>query len=280
MGGRGAKSGKQIGTMGGGSMGAVQGTQGPVTFQMKTQPPHTVATPQQAVAANNAAFPDTDSSSYHQLFNGRKYYQKQNLTVSQQMAAMDYIDPNTVPGSLYAASQNLNTAMVEGHKLTAQQEYMKNMLLSSMHNMGYNTLLTRYDHSAFLNDKLAGTGLDMNTASVDQIKAALVGKKFRENRFLSSSYNNFKNAPSGNPFTDRQVKITYQTDAGTQVMMPGDTTDRSGRKLSWGEVVVSPMMQQEFIDIKEISKNGGRKKGSPAGVKGARQLEIIIRLSK
>lgn len=285
MGGRGTGSGKNsknttppIGTIGGGSMASVQQLQsaGGVRMQMQTQPPKTVATPQQAAAANNAAFPATDSQPYRQLYNGRQYYQRQNLTVSQQMAAMDYIDPNPIPGSLYGASQNLNTAMMNGQKLTAQQDYMKNMLNSAMHNLGYNVILTRYDHSAFLNRILSGSGLDMNTASVTQMQKALIGLDIFENRFLSTSYNDFKNAPSTNPFTDRQVKIVYRAKANTQVMMPGDTTDRSGNKLSWGEILIAPNAKQKIVGIRELSKNGGRPKGSLPGTKGLRQIEVII----
>lgn len=284
MGGRGAGSGKgskMIGTIGGGSMASVQQVQsaGGVRMQMQTNPPNTVATPQQAAVANNQAFSDTDSAPYHQLYNGRQYYQAQNLTVSQQMAAMDYIDPNPVPGSLYGASQNLNTAMLKGHKLTAQQTYMKNMLESSMHNLGHNVILTRYDHSAWLNGLLAGSGLDMNTASVAQMQKALInGQPFYENRFLSTSYNDFKNAPPGDPFRDRQVKVVFKAKANTQVMMPGDTTDRSGRRLSWGELLIAPNAKQKVVGVRELSKNGGRPKGTMPGTKGLRQIEITVEI--
>lgn len=284
MGGRGATSGQGgntsgiIGTAGGGSMAAVQGATGPVTFQMQQQPPTTVATPQQAQANNNQVFKDTDNSPYHQLHSGKQYYQSQNLTVSQQMACMDYIDPNPTSGSLYSASQNLNTAMVKGQRLTAQQDYVKNMLLSGMHNLGYNVNLERYDHSSFMNDTLGlkAIGLDMNTASIAQLRKALVGMNFSENRFLSTSYNNFRNAPATNSFTDRQVKITYRAKANTQVIMPGDTKDRYGNKLSWGELVMAPNMKQTIVGVKELSKNGGRPKGTMPGTKGLRQIELII----
>lgn len=282
MGGRGANSGKStktIGTIGGGSMASVQQQQsaGGVRMQMQQQPPKTAATPQQAAAANNQAFAATDSSPYHQLYNGRQYYQAQNLTVSQQMAAMDYIDPDPTPGSLYSASQNLNTAMLNGSKLTAQQAYTKNMLESSMHNLGYNLSLTRYDHSAWLNGLLSGTGLNMNTATVAQLQKALItGKPFYENRFLSTSYNDFKNAPASDPFRDRQVKIVFKAKASTQAMMPGDTYDKSGKKLSWGEMLLAPNAKQKIVGVRELSKNGGRPKGTPPGTKGLRQIEVTV----
>ena len=283
MGGRGASSGKSqtVGTIGGGSMAAISqhgSSGGTANYQLNQQPPHIVATPQQAVTANNQAFPATDNSPYHQLHGGRQYYQAQNLTVSQQMAAMDYIDPDPVGGSLYSASQNLNTALMKGHKLTAQQDYMKNMLNSAMHNLGQNLILERYDHSAFLNRLLANSGLDMNTATVAQMQNALVGMTYYENRFLSTSHNGFRNAPMSNPFTDRQVKIVYRAKAGVQAMMPGETTDRNGNRLSWGEILIGLNAKQRVVGVRELSANGGRPKGTPPGTKGLRQIELIVEL--
>lgn len=273
-----ATTGTIVGTVGGGSMASVQGAQA-VTMQMQTQPPQIQPTPQQAAAANNSAFPATDNAPYHDLYAGGQYYNKQNVTVSQLMAAMDYIDPKQVKGSLYGAGQNLNTAMLTGQKLTAQQTYMKNMLLDGMHNAGYNINLYRYDHSGSLNALLKPAGLDMNTASVANMKKALLGKTFQENRFLSTSYNDFKNAQSGNPFTDRQVRIIYKTAANTQVFMPGNTRNSQGQLLSWGEMVVAPNMKQKIVGVRELSKNGARPKGTPNGTKGARQIELVIELS-
>ena len=67
---------------------------------------------QQAQNANNANFSDTDTSDFHTLYNGKQYYQNQNLTIDQQIASMNYVDPNPMPNSLYSLSQNMN------HKLT------------------------------------------------------------------------------------------------------------------------------------------------------------------
>lgn len=288
MGGRGTSSGaskssgtnRNISISGSGSFGSGMAGRGsgPIQFQMQQDPPHQAPTPQVAAQENNSVFKATDNSPYHDLYNGSKYYQDQNLTVSQAMAVMDYIDPTPTAGSMYAASQNLNNAMLTGKPLTAQQQYTAAMLNSAMHNLGYNLNLTRYDHSEYANGLLRGTGLDMDTASVAQLQGALVGKQFGENRFLSTSYNNFKNAPNGNPFTDRQVKIIYRAKAGVQAMMPGDTTNRAGQKLRWGEIIVSPNTPQKIVGVREVSARGARPKRTPAGTKGARQIELIIEL--
>ena len=289
MGGRGTSSGATSGATSrthkikissAGSFGSGMGGHGhgSVKFQMQQDPPQQAATPQAAAQANDSVFKSADSSPYHNLYNGAQYFQNQNFTVSQAMAAMDYVDPNPVPGSMYSASQNLNNAMLNGKPLTAQQQYMASMLNSAMHNLGYNVNLTRYDHSEYANQLLRGAGLNMNTASVAQMQKALIGQKFGENRFLSTSYNNFKYAPKNDPFTDRQVKITYRAKAGVQALMPGDTTNRNGTKLRWGEIVVAPNTPQKIVDVREVSKNGARPKRTPAGTKGARQIEIIVEL--
>ena len=281
MGGRGTSSNsrstiaKGSGSFSSGMAGSGRGN---VKFQMQQNPPKQAPTPQAAVQANNSVFPDTDNTPYHQLYNGAQYYAKQNFTVSQMMAIMEYIDPDTVPGSLYSASQNLNTAMMTGRQLDPQQAYVATMMQSAMHNLGYNVNLTRYDHGSFADRLLSGTGIDFNKAPIAQLQKTLVGTSFSENRFLSTSYNDFKYAPSNNPFKDRQIKITYRAKAGVQSLMPGDTTNKSGVKLRWGEIIVAPNTPQKVVAVNEISKNGARKQGTPSGSKGARQIEIVIEL--
>ena len=281
MGGRGTSSGSSIrGRNNGSTIGglAIPGGGGTASFQMAQNPPDTAATPQIAAQENDSVFSATDDSAYHQLHSGAQYFQKQSFTVSQQMGIMDYIDPDPTPGSLYSASQNLNYAMMNGLKLDAQQAYMASMMNSAMHNLGYNVNLTRYDHAGYANNLLRKAGLNMNTASVSQMQQALVGRQFSENRFLSTSYNDFKNAPKGEPFTSRQVKITYRAKAGVQSLMPGDTTNKAGVRQTLGEIVVAPNTSQRIVGVREISARGARPKGTPPGTKGARQIEIIIEL--
>ena len=40
-----------------------------------------------------------------------------------------------------------------------------------------------------------------------QLKTALVGHTYGENRFLSTSYNDFKNASNADTFTTREVRF-------------------------------------------------------------------------
>lgn len=282
MGGRGSSSGQRTTrtswAASGGSMASGGRNVGPVTFQMATNPPNTANTVQQAQQANNATFADTDTQGYHNLYNGRQYYQNQNLTVSQQMAVMDYIDPDPLAGSLYGQSQTINHKLANGQTLNAQEQYVYNQMMSAMHNLGYNLNLTRYDHASMVNNLLRGTGLNMNTASVAQLKNTLVGMQFQDPKMLSTSYNDFKNAPSNNPFTDRQVRIVYRAAANTQALMTGDTRDRSGQKLSWGEIVVAPNMNQKIVGVREVSKTGARIQGTQNH--SGRQIELIIELSQ
>ncbi|MBO7741119.1 MAG: hypothetical protein J6S21_01065, partial [Victivallales bacterium] len=70
-----------------------------------------------------------------------------------------------------------------------------------------------------------------------QIKQALVGKTLGETKFLSTSYNDFANAPQSTKqiFNSRAVKINYKVKAGTQAMMPG-----KGAGGDFGEIVLAP----------------------------------------
>ena len=283
MGGRGSKSTSgQTRTISRASvtaMGSMGSAGGPVNqqvnFQMQQQPPQTAPTQQMANQANNANFAATDSSGFKDLYGGRQYFQRQNLTLPAQLAVMDYIDPNTVAGSMYSASQELNTAMATGKKLTAQQDYMKNAILGSMHNLGYNINLYRYDHADFANKLLKDAGVNVSLDRATQADLnKIVGTKYKENRITSTSYNDFKNAPSNNPFTSRQVKIKYEADANVQGLMTGDTTDRSGRKLSWGEMILHPDTNYEVTGVRIIGHNARKKQSQSYGYT---QIEITVR---
>ena len=266
-----------------GAMGSMAGAGGAVSnqqvdFQMQQQPPQTAPTQQVANQANDSVFAATDSGGFKNLYAGRQYFQKQNMTLSAQLAVMDYIDPNTVPGSLYSASQELNMAMATGKRLTAQQSYMKNSIVGSMHNLGYNLNLYRYDHADFANKLLQASGI---SKSMDKATQAdfnkLVGVKYKENRITSTSYNDFKNAPNNNPFTSRQVKIKYEADANVQGLMTGDTTNSRGQKLSWGEMVLHPDTNYEITGVRVIGNNARKKQSQSYG---HRQIEITVRATQ
>lgn len=283
MGGRGSSSTSsttnRVSRASAAAMGSMSSAAGPVNqqvnFQMQQQPPQTAATQQQANQANNSAFAATDNSGFKDLYGGRQYFQRQNLTLPAQLAIMDYIDPNTVRGSMYSASQELNTAMAQGRKLTAQQEYMKNAILGSMHNLGYNINLYRYDHADFANTLLKSVGVSKSMDKVTQADLnKLVGQTYKENRITSTSYNDFKNAPRSNPFTSRQVRIKYEADANVQGLMTGDTTNAAGQKLSWGEMILHPDTNYEITGVRIVGNNARKKQSQSYG---HRQIEITVR---
>ena len=184
-------------------------------------------------------FADHDDADFHQLYNGRQYYQQQKLDATQLKAAANYLESQTEPGSLYSHSQNLNYMMATGQQLTGKYKQTYDGMMSAMHNIGYNLTLTRYDHPGMVNGLLqaVGAGSNYEKLSAAQIKKALVGKTLGENKFLSTSYNDFGNASQSMKatFTTRAVKINYKVKANTQAMMPG-----KGPGGDFGEIVLAP----------------------------------------
>lgn len=164
---------------------------------------------QPAPAADKWGFQSTDDADFHDLYNGRQYYQQQQFSIDTEMAIMDYVSDQPTPGSLYSPSQQLNHAMKTGMALTANQQFMVDAMMDGMHNLGYNVNLTRYARVGFVQDlsKIAGINLsNFSNMNIQQIQSALVGKTFTEDGFISTSYNDFKNAPNGGaPFTDNVV---------------------------------------------------------------------------
>lgn len=257
MGGRGSNSSGNGGGGGGFAMGGGSGGNAPI--QMQQQPPQMAVTAQQAQQANNTVFKSVDNSPFHQLFNGQQYYASQNLTADQMNATIQYLRADKEPGSLYSVSQNLNMALMTAAdngvapKLNANQAYTYRHLMGAMHNLGYNVNLSRYDHPAIVNRLLTQTGIknaDFTRLSEKQLQKMLVGHTYGEEKFLSTSYNGFKNAPqsSKNTFMNRAVRIEYRAKASTQAMMPGNGP---GGRL--GEVLLAP--------------SGGRKNMKIVGVR-------------
>lgn len=184
-------------------------------------------------------FADHDDAGFHQLYNGRQYYQQQKLDYKQLKAAANYLEDKPEPGSLYSHSQNMNYMMATGQKLTGKYKQTYDGMMSAMHNIGYNVTLTRYDHAGMVNGLLqaVGAGSNYERMTQAQIKQALVGKTLGETKFLSTSYNDFANAPQSTKqiFNSRAVKINYKVKAGTQAMMPG-----KGAGGDFGEIVLAP----------------------------------------
>lgn len=184
-------------------------------------------------------FADHDDAGFHQLYNGRQYYQQQKLDAKQLKAAANYLESQPEPGSLYSHSQNMNYMMATGQTLTGKYKQTHDGIMSAMHNIGYNVTLTRYDHAPMVNNMLqaVGAGSNYEKMTAAQIKKALVGRTVNENKFLSTSYNNFQNAPQNTKqiFDSRAVKINYKVKANTQAMMPG-----KGSGGDFGEIVLAP----------------------------------------
>lgn len=224
-----------------------------------------------AVAANNSVFKSFDPNDYHDLYNGKQYFLNQNLTIDQQMAAINYLSDTPERGSLYSMSQNMNQNLAEGKPLTANQQFVYDNMISSMHNVGYNIKLTRYDHANQINALLANAGLTKGyeNYSAAQLSKALVGTKFTENKLLSTSYNDFKNAgSSANTFKSRAIKITYETKASAQGMMPGN-----GPGGALGEMVLAPKQTQS---IKSVSFTNTKARAKGTQNFNLPQLHVVI----
>jgi len=184
-------------------------------------------------------FADHDDADFHQLYNRKQYFQQQQLTAQQKKSADSYVDPNTEPGSLYNVAQNMNWSMVNGQKLSPKHQKVHDDMMDSMHNIGYNVNLTRYDHAGMVNSMLQGLGAgsDYTRMSQNQLKKALVGQSMGESKMISTTTNDFSNAPRNvqSLFRDRAVKINYKTKANVQgLLMPiGSGGDQ-------GELVLAP----------------------------------------
>ncbi len=202
--------------------------------QAAQQPP-----PKPTKTYDSLGFADYDDADYHQLYNGRQYYLQQKFTPTQQKAAGNYLESSAESGSMYSHSQNLNYQMATGQQLTGKYKQTHDGIMSAMHNIGYNVTLTRYDHSGMVNGllKAVGAGSNYEKLSQGQLQKALVGRTVNENKFLSTSYNNFKNAPQSSKqvFDSRAVKINYKVKANTKAMMPG-----KGSGGDFGEIVLAP----------------------------------------
>lgn len=268
MGGRGSKS--QMSS--GGNVSA--------TFQMQVDPPNIVPTAQQAQQLNNSVYKDTDTQSYHGLYNGKQYFQNQNLSIDQQLAVISYLSDQSEPGSLYSPSQNMNWAMMNGMTLNANQQFMKQHMAAAMHNLGYNLNLTRYDHPQFVDGLLGQVGVsspNYANMTIGQLKKALVGHSYGEERFLSTSYNDFKNAPSSSlaTFTNRAVKITYRAAANVQAMMPGN-----GPGGALGEIVMAPSGGAKNMKIVDVRSTGKSARQQGSHMKSLPQIEIVVEVSR
>lgn len=119
------------------------------------------ATAQQPTVHTDAlGFKDYDAADYHQLYNGKGYYNQQDLNnpnkAGLNQAIEGYIEAHSMPGSLYSKSQILNYAMKTNQPLTKSQQKMKAELEGGMHNLGYNLTLTRFARNDFMENLFGG----------------------------------------------------------------------------------------------------------------------------
>jgi hypothetical protein len=256
--------------MGGGSLASFSQANAnaqPVTeLSVDGATPQQVATTLQANKINNANFSDTDNADYHQLYNGKQYYQNQALSIDQRIATMNYLSDQPEPNSMYSASQNLNYNLNNGIPLNANQQFMYNNLQSSMHNLGYNLNLQRYDHADSINGLLQSVGVNNSYDSMteSQLKNALVGVSYKSNAFTSTSYNDFTKAgSSANTFTSRAVKIQYSAKAKAQAMMPGN-----GAGGNLGEIILGNTNNFKITDVKFDGRKARYKGTQSYGAKG------------
>lgn len=225
--------------------------------------PNITPLPQQAQNANNQRFSDTDNAPFHDLYNGRQYFQDQTFGVDTRMAIQDYLHDQATGGSLYSPSQQLNYAMKQGQQLTANQQYMKDSLMDGMHNLGYNSNLTRYARVDFM--QMLGAA-NFSNMTQSQLQKQLVGVSFNEDGFISTSYNHFKTAPNGGaPFTDKAVKINYKAPANTQALMPGN-----GPGGPLGEIILAPNQHYTITGVRFTGKQGR------SGANWYNQIELDI----
>lgn len=247
-------------------------------------------------------FSASDNADYHELYGGKDYYQRQNLT-AEEKEAMDYYSiPDKQPASAspasdgqHSPSQDLNWALTNNIPLSTTQQQMYDRLMGAMHNTGYNINLTRYDHPGFVNDLLKSVGVNQSAEymNVNDLKKALVGVKYGENRFVSGSANDFKNALGSESkwdkavFQQRFVKITYQVDANVQSVMPGNYSKKdpiSGKVNRLHEQIMAPSKKgnpnYEIMDVK-LSGAKAHPKGS---FKNSNlyldQIELVVRVRK
>lgn len=238
-------------------------TSTPLTATFAGAQPQVVPTASQAQQANNITFSDTDNAPYHQLYNGRQYYQSQTFGIDTQLAIQDYLHDKPSGTSIYSPSQQLNNAMEKGLPLTANQQYMLDSLMDGMHNIGYNINLTHYGRVDLIDNLARNIGANINSRNFEsmtdaQLQRAFVGSTHSLNKFLSASYNNFTNAPNGGaPFTDKAIRLNISAPARTQALMPGN-----GPGGNLGEMVLAPQQNFRITGVRftgDYGRSGGQR---------------------
>ena len=115
----------------------------------QAQPDQVVPTVQQAQTANNGVFKDHDDADYHDLYNGRGYFQNQQFGIDSEVARQNYLVNSPEPGSVggdnvHSPSQNMNWELMNNLPMSPTHQMMRDGLDDAMHNLGYNLNLQRY----------------------------------------------------------------------------------------------------------------------------------------
>lgn len=116
----------------------------------------------------------------------------QNMRAAQR----NYIDPNSQANG-YSFSQNLNHDLVQNGAagLTGQELQVYNTMMQNMAPIGTNLILNRATHDGIIN-KILGMK-SYQTLSDTQLNAALTGKEYTDDKFVSTAFDQARN-----PFTN------------------------------------------------------------------------------
>ena len=145
--------------------------------------------------------------------------QQGKFTPAQKNAVDIYVYPHKTNGTLYSPSQQVNNALRKDLTVPYMYQSMVDGMDSAMHELGYNATLTRYDRVGFLQRLLGGKTHEGMTEK--QLQDALLGVTYKDKAFVSTSHNDFKNAPPGNPFKDKTVEVRIKAKSTAKAMMPG-----------------------------------------------------------
>lgn len=241
---------------------------------LTAQAPSAPATPQAPSAGQkdmslnddvNENFKATDSANYHELYGGKNYFLSQKINPDTAYALQDYLNPNPQPGETYAISQIINYKLNNGLKLDANEDFITTSIDEGMHNIGYNLTLTRYDRIDFMSDMLGIRNYESMTQQ--QLQSALIGRTYSPKGFTSTSYNEFRKAPVGNPFTDKAIRLNIKAPAKTQAFMPG-----KGQGGDFGEIILGRNQTFKITDIRYTGKMGR----SGAGYHKSVEIDVEI----
>ena len=207
---------------------------------------------QVAAAAQAEPEPEPEEIEYGDLPMSEAEYMAQQGKFSPFIKnAVDlYVYPHKTNGTLYSPSQQVNNALRKDLPVPAMYQSMVDGMDAAMHELGYNATLTRYDRVGFLQRLLGGKTHEGMTEK--QLRDKLIGVSYKDKALVSTSHNDFKNAPPGNPFKDKTVELRIKAKAGTKAMMPG-----KGPGGDLGEIVLGRNQWFKITDVK-----------MPKGVKG------------